>query len=295
MLSSKNASLSPHLVADGVILGISVLGGISFSLVKGALEATSPANLMFLRFSVACLILVPFAWAKRSSWSGDVSLRGAMIGLILFGGFIAHTFGLVYTSASRSGFITSFCVVLVPMLSIILLKKMPGWLAIAGAGLAFWGLYLFTSFDKIQGLAFNLGDALILVSAFLWAGHMIAVGHYAPRLDIFWLVFMQMAVTAIGSLVWSMVSREMVFDLPVGAYGAILFLAIGGTVVITLGQVWAQARTTPTRTAIIWSMEPVFASFFAWFWLGERMGSWGVIGAAFILSGILLAELKPKR
>jgi len=294
-LSSKNASLSPHLVADGVILGISVLGGISFSLVKGALEATSPANLMFLRFSVACLILVPFAWAKRSSGSGDVFLRGAMIGLILFGGFIAHTFGLVYTSASRSGFITSFCVVLVPMLSIILLKKMPGWLAIAGAGLAFWGLYLFTSFDKIQGLAFNLGDALILVSAFLWAGHMIAVGHYAPRLDIFWLVFMQMAVTAIGSLVWSMVSREMVFDLPVGAYGAILFLAIGGTVVITLGQVWAQARTTPTRTAIIWSMEPVFASFFAWFWLGERMGSWGVIGAAFILSGILLAELKPKR
>jgi drug/metabolite transporter (DMT)-like permease len=81
--------------------------------------------------------------------------------------------------------------------------------------------------------------------------------------------------------------------LPPGVYGAAFYLALTCTVLAYLGQTWAQARTTPTRTAIILSMEPVFAALFAWFWLGEKMGMWGWMGAGSILAGILLAELGP--
>ena len=291
----KPFSFSPHLAADGVVLLISVLGGGSFALVKLALEGTSPANFIFLRLSVATISLLPFAWLKRRSWSTEFCRAGVVIGLLMFGGFITQTLGLVYTSASRGGFITTFYVILVPFLSIVLLRQMPGWLAISASGLAFAGLYLFTTADKVQGLPFNVGDVLILVSAFLWAGHIVAVGHYSPRMDTFWLLFLQLGIASIGSCLWSALAGDMTLNLPAATLGEILVLAVACTVLITLGQVWAQARTSPTRTAIIWSTEPVFAAFFAWWWVGERMGVWGWVGCAFILGGILLVELGPKK
>jgi len=81
--------------------------------------------------------------------------------------------------------------------------------------------------------------------------------------------------------------------LPGEIYGAALYLAVACTILAYLGQTWAQARTTPVRTAIILSMEPLFAALFAWWWIGERLGWWGWMGAGLILWGIILAELRP--
>jgi drug/metabolite transporter (DMT)-like permease len=292
-LSGKESSSSPHLVADGILLGVSVFWGTSFAIVKEALEVASPANFLFIRFSMACLILLPAAWARRRSWSKQLLWPGALVGFFLFGAFFTQAWGLVYTSASRSGFITGLSVILVPLFSIILLRQMPGWSAMLGAGLAFFGLYLLASGDQAQGLPFNLGDMLTLVCAVFWASHILALGRYSPGADTFWLTFIQLLTAGIGSFTGAGLSGTLSLALPGKVYGAALYLAIACTILAYLGQTWAQARTTPTRTAIILTMEPVFAALFAWWWLGERLGLWGWIGAGLILGGILSAELKP--
>jgi drug/metabolite transporter (DMT)-like permease len=291
-LAKIETSSSSHLAADGVLLGVSIFWGTSFAIVKEALVETSPANFLFIRFLFACLLILPVGWSRRRSWSKEFLKPGTIIGFFLFGAFLTQAWGLVFTSASRSGFITGLSVILVPLLSIILWRQVPARLAMLGASLAFLGLYLLTSADQAQGLPFNWGDVLTLICAFFWAGHILTLGRYSPGGDTFWLTFLQLMAACAGSFVWVSLSGKLNLILPTSVYGAALYLAVACTLLAYLGQTWAQSRTTPTRTAIILSIEPVLAALFAWWWLGERMGVWGWMGAGLILSGILLAEIK---
>jgi drug/metabolite transporter (DMT)-like permease len=292
-LLNYKTSPASHWIADAVLLGVSVFWGTSFAIIKEALGETTPANLLFIRFFFSCLLLLPVGWTRRKTFSGEFLKPGVIIGFFLFTAFFTQAWGLVFTTASRSGFITGLSVILVPLLAILVLRQMPARSAMIGAALAFCGLYLLTSADQAQALPFNWGDLLTLICAFFWAGHILALGRYSPGGDTFWLTFIQLATSCIGSLGWVVVSGDLNLRLPPGVYGAAFYLALTCTVLAYLGQTWAQARTTPTRTAIILSMEPVFAALFAWFWLGEKMGMWGWMGAGAILAGILLAELGP--
>ena len=290
---NNNAIPASHWIADAVLLGVSVFWGTSFAIIKEALGETTPANLLFIRFFFSCLLLLPVGWTRRKTFSGEFLKPGVIIGFLLFTAFFTQAWGLVFTTASRSGFITGLSVILVPLLAILVLRQMPARSAMVGAALAFCGLYLLTSADQAQALSFNWGDLLTLICAFFWAGHILALGRYSPEGDTFWLTFIQLSTSCIGSLGWVVLSGDLNLRLPPGVYGAAFYLALTCTVLAYLGQTWAQARTTPTRTAIILSMEPVFAVLFAWFWLGEKMGMWGWMGAGSILAGILLAELGP--
>jgi len=292
LLNDKTSSAS-HWIADAVLLGVSVFWGTSFAIIKEALGETTPANLLFIRFLFSCLLLLPVGWVRRKSWSRDFLKPGVLIGFFLFTAFFTQAWGLVFTTASRSGFITGLSVILVPLLGILVFRQIPARSALVGAALAFYGLYLLTSADQTQALSFNWGDFLTLICAFFWAGHILVLGRYSPGGDAFWLTFIQLATSCAGSLGWVALTGDFNLRLPPGVYGAAFYLALTCTVLAYLGQTWAQARTTPTRTAIILSMEPVFAAFFAWFWLGEKMGLWGWMGAGSILAGILLAELGP--
>jgi drug/metabolite transporter (DMT)-like permease len=276
--------------ADGILLLVSAFWGTSFAIVKESLPLTTPANFLFIRFSLACLLLLPLAWVRRGVFPKELFWKGGLIGIFLFLAFLTQTWGLAFTSASRSGFITGLSVVLVPLLSILILRQMPGWLPITGAVLAFAGLYLLTAADQVQQLPFNVGDLLTLICAALWAGHILTLGRFSPGGDTFWLTYMQLLTGGGGSLIWAISTGELEFDLPGAVYGAAFYLAVACTILAYLGQTWAQARTSPTRTAIILSMEPVFAAFFAWLWIGEKLGTWGWIGAGCILAGILIVE-----
>jgi drug/metabolite transporter (DMT)-like permease len=282
------------LWADGVLFLVSFFWGTSFAIVKEALPLTTPANFLFVRFAFACLLLLPVAWARRGTFSRDLCRKGGLIGVFLFTAFLTQTYGLAFTSASRSGFLTGLSVILVPLLSILVLRQMPGGRPLGGAFLAFSGIYLLTAADPVQHLPFNIGDALTLVSAVLWAGHILALGRYSPGGDTFGLAFLQLATSGLGSLIWAVSTGELDLRLPPPVYGAALYLAVACTILAYLGQTWAQARTAPTRTAVILSLEPVFAALFAWYWIGERMGLWGWMGAAGILGGILLVETVKK-
>jgi len=282
-------STRPFL-ADGVLLLVSAFWGTSFAIVKEALPLTTPANFLFIRFALACLLLLPLAWARRETFSRELMWKGGLVGAFLFTAFLTQTWGLAFTSASRSGFLTGLSVILVPLLSILILRQMPGRLPLIAALLAFAGLYLLTAADQVQKLPFNIGDALTLICAVLWAGHILALGRFSPGGDTFGLAFLQLLTAGVGSLIWAVATGGLAFRLPPLVYGSALYLAVACTILAYLGQTWAQARTSPTRTAILLSMEPVFAALFAWYWLGEKLGPWGWAGAGCILAGILLVE-----
>jgi len=282
-------STRPFL-ADGVLLLVSAFWGTSFAIVKEALPLTTPANFLFIRFALACLLLLPLAWARRETFSRELMWKGSLVGAFLFTAFLTQTWGLAFTSASRSGFLTGLSVILVPLLSILILRQMPGRLPLIAALLAFAGLYLLTAADQVQKLPFNIGDALTLICAVLWAGHILALGRFSPGGDTFGLAFLQLLTAGVGSLIWAVATGGLAFRLPPLVYGSALYLAVACTILAYLGQTWAQARTSPTRTAILLSMEPVFAALFAWYWLGEKLGPWGWAGAGCILAGILLVE-----
>jgi drug/metabolite transporter (DMT)-like permease len=284
-----------YLAADAVLFGVSVFWGTSFAIIKEALGETPPENLLFLRFFLACLVLLPVGWRRRKTWSGEFLKPGILIGFFLFTAFFTQAWGLVFTTASRSGFLTGLSVIFVPLLSICIFRHMPPRPTLLGAGLAFFGLYLLTSADRIQALPFNRGDLLTLISAVFWAAHILALGRFSPGGDTFWLTFVQLVTSCVGSLGWVSLTGKLDLRVSIGVWGAATYLAVFCTLLAYLGQTWAQARTAPTRTAIILSMEPVFAALFAWFWLGERMGLWGWMGAGLILGGIFLAELKAVR
>jgi len=279
-----------HFLADGILAVVSLFWGTSFAVVKEALLLTPPPNFLFIRFALACLFLFPFAWARRHSFSKEAFWKGGLAGILLFFAFLTQTWGLSLTSASRSGFITGLYVVLVPFLSILVLGHVPEKASIIGALLAFGGLYLITTADTVQRLPMNAGDLLTLISAFLWAAHILALGRFSPGGNPFWLVFMQLLTCGVGSLIWAGSTRELNLALPLPVYGAALYLAVACTLLAYLGQTWAQARTSPMQTAIILALEPVFAAIFAWLWIGERMGLWGWIGAGCIWAGILAVE-----
>ena len=285
---------SPHLAAELHLLLVALLWGAQFPLVKTVMAITTPANFMAIRFSMAVLLLIPVAWAKRASWSNKVLWPGVLAGLFLFGVFITQTYGLVFTSASRSGFITGLNVILVPLLTILIFRKMPGKFALIGSGLAFGGLYLLSAADKTQGLPFNIGDVLTIGCAFLCAGHLLVLNWYSPRHDSFWLTMLQLLVVLAGSLIWAGLAGELTIQLPGRTLGIGLFLAVTCTIYAFWAMTWAQARTTATRTAIIFALEPVFAALFAWWWLAERLGPIGLAGGGLILFGIVLAEVRPQ-
>ena len=281
-------------LADLMLLTVTLFWGMSFPVIKDTLDSVGVSTLVFLRFALAVIALLPVALVRRNGFRREALLPGLICGAFLFAAFLFQAVGLQYTTASRSGFITGLNVVLVPLFTMLLFRKMPGKAALAGVLLAFGGLYFLTSADRSSGVPFNQGDVWTICCAVFIAGHILFVGRYAPGRDHFWLTFIQFVVVAGGGAVWAGISGEMTLSLPWAAYGKIAFLAVLCTVYAFWTQTWAQQHTTPTRTALIFTMEPVFAAVFAWLWLQETMGLWGWAGAAMILAGILLAEIKPQ-
>ena len=292
MSGEKNHRL--RRLADLMLVAVTLFWGMSFAAIKDALNAVEVSNLLFIRFSLASLVLLPLAVSRWKKFQARVVAPGLVCGSFLALAFLTQALGLMYTTASRSGFITGLNVILVPLFTIFLFRKMPGKAALVGAGLAFLGLYFLTSADQSSGVPFNQGDAWTLACAFFVAGHILLVGRFSPGQDHFWLTFIQFLAIAGAGAIWAGAQGEIKLVLPWSALGEIAFLAVFCTVCAFWTQTWAQQYTTPTRTALIFTMEPVFATFFAWLWLGETLGLWGWVGAALILAGILLAELRPK-
>ncbi|MEX2261904.1 MAG: DMT family transporter [Bryobacteraceae bacterium] len=279
--------------ADFALLGNTLIWGATFVLVKTALQDISSLLFIAIRFFIAAgALALAFRFRPAILFSQPGALRGGIIvGAFLFAGYFFQTAGLRYTTASKSAFITGLSIPLVPILGAIVYRRWPRVRDVAGIVVATGGMALLTLQD--ERIAFNRGDVLTMFCAAAFAGHIVSLGHFSKTLGFESLSVLQVATAAIlagGSFWWVedwFVEWRPAVVIALGVTG-LLATAVAFTV-----QAWAQQHTTATRTALIFSMEPVFAALTAFAVLGEMLPQQGIFGAILILGGVLLVELKP--
>lgn len=255
-------------------------------MVKEAVSQVGVFTFLALRFLFAALVLALLFWPHLRASSRHEFLAGALVGLFLFGGYSFQTIGLKYTSASKAGFITGLSVVIVPLLSTLLLRRKPDLDALVGVGLATIGLGLLT----LKGLSMAPGDLWVLGGAVAFALQIVALGRFAPQMKPSSLAAIQVATVALLSapLAWAMEGSPPHIGEQV--WVTILFTGIMATSLALLVQSKAQRFTSPTHTALIFAMEPVFAALFGYMLLQERLGWRGLLGCALILTGMVVGE-----
>lgn len=280
-----------RLQADLWIVVLSAIWGCTFVVTKRALQDVSPLLFILLRFVIAtCLLywMVPRGALSRRALGG-----GAVTGVLLFTGFATQTTGIQYTTPARSAFITGMYLVFTPLLAVVVKRRWPSLDSLLGVSLATAGLYLLTR-PTDAGAGFGPGEGLTLMCALAFAGHLLAVDHYTRRFDKSAIAFLQVAVVAL------LAAPAVLLETPRLAATPRLWLALGITSLLaTAAAFWilntVQAWTTPTRAAIIFAAEPVFAAITSWVVEGEALTSGALAGAGLIVAGMLAAELSPLR
>jgi drug/metabolite transporter (DMT)-like permease len=290
--------------------------GSTFVLVKNALGDATPAAFNLIRMALAFVILAVAYhrfWRFIRKWH---IVAGAVVGLFMTVGYQLQTIGLVYTTPSKSAFITGLVVVIVPLLSVIPCLRPPGthaprWNAFLGAGLAFAGIILLTAPTSLRhngpgfGWSFvlsflpdpstiNIGDVLTFGCAIAFAFHCLALSHFSPR-----IAFHSLALLQVGFCALFMALSLPVIEHPHVCWTPRLMVALGITALLATAaaysiQSWAQSVLPATHMALVLTLEPVFAWITSFLITGERLGLRPASGALLILAGIVVTEVAPQ-
>jgi len=285
-------SFKKRIRADLALLFVVVVWGTTFAIMKGIFNTITPFYFLALRFSLATLVLCLIFNKRLRNLDWETIKLGVLAGIFLFGGYAFQVTGLKLTTASKAGFITGLAVVLVPLLSAIIFKKMPSFMTWLGVILATIGLALLTFTGQF---IFNFGDLLVLSCAFSLALHILLVDKYVKKRDSILLAIIQIATVALLSIISTLLEGSYVAVSNPNIWFGIAYMAILGTALAFVIQNKAQTFTTPTRTAIIFSMEPVVGAIFAYLYLGEIITTRGYWGGGLIVVGMLLAEVNFKK
>lgn len=273
------------------LLLVTVIWGGTFPILKLLVGELHPFYLVGLRFLLAFVALTFLCRARFSRLNRKVGAAGVTLGLLLWGAFITQTIGIQSTTASKAAFITALSVVLTPILATVLLRKHPGPEAIIGVILATAGLALLT-LDFAAPVMLQSGDLWVLACAFLYALQIIMVDRHAASCDSLLLTWVEVGTVALVGLGVAIAVAPVPSLGQVGVLAGLAYLAFLGTAVAQFLQVKMQRYTSPTRVALIFSMEPVFAAAFAFLFLNERLPWQGWWGAGLVMAGLLVSELR---
>jgi drug/metabolite transporter (DMT)-like permease len=280
--------MSVRLKAELMLVAICIVWGLSFIVVKEALAYASPLAFIAVRFVLAgvasAIILRP---GVRHLTRGALR-AGLVLGLFLLGGYVLQVSGLVLTTPSKSAFITAFSVVLVPV--ILALGGVPlarSNVIAAVAGLL--GLYVLLAPSGAHEI--NRGDLLTLAGSVSFALYIVFVGRYAGRFDFRTLVPAQLLVVGLGAALALPFDSHATVQWTPSFLAALAMTAFLATVLAFSVQNWAQRYTPPAHTALILSLEPVFAALASRLITGEHMGGRLIAGSVLMLGGILISEV----
>ena len=278
------------LLATLVLLAMTASWGSTFFLIRDLLDRVPTTDFLAVRFliaTVAMLLVAPRAVARLTPESRR---HAVVLGGIYGVAQILQTAGLAHTPASVSGFVTGMYVVLTPLLAAALLRTRIGgltWLAVA---LAAAGLGVLT----LQGLSVGYGEAITLVAASLYALHIVGLGAWSDPRQALGMSIVQIGVITV--ICWVVTIPDGVVLPQTGAdWGSVVYMALVAGAAAMLAQTWAQAHLPPTRSAIIMSMEPVFAATFAVWLGGEAATARMLLGGLMVLTAMLLVEVAPRR
>ncbi|MGQ0506049.1 MAG: DMT family transporter [Myxococcaceae bacterium] len=276
------------LKADLVLAVITAFWGGTFVVVQGALDHADPFSFLVMRFFVGATAATLVA--RLHLFHGPTLRAGLLLSVFLFGGYVLQTFGLVYTTPSRSAFITGLCVILVPFVSMTVLRRVPRVATWIGVALSVVGLYVLTGgFASPEGTQELKGDLLTLGCALCFACHITLIERCANQVHPIGLVAVQLWCVCLYSAVCLPFTPTHV------EWTSTLLVAVGvcgifASAVAISVQTWAQARTSAVRAALVFSLEPVFAAFYS-SWTGrEVLTVRSYLGGALMFGGVVAAE-----
>jgi drug/metabolite transporter (DMT)-like permease len=296
-----------------VLAGVTVLWGSTFIITKDIVRDAPPLTYLVFRFGLAALLLTAVYWRHAGWRDRRLLIDGTILGVLNSLGLILQVFGQAYTTASKSAFITSLNTPLVPIVALLLYGTRPSLPQLAAVLLATLGLMLLTY--PAGGARWNAGDLLTVGCALFYAFTIVQIARRAPRHDARPLTAVQLVTSALTFAVALIIvhmhikivpahqlpdyarlqARPLLFSPRLIAEG--VYMALVCTV-LTFGlQTWAMARMAATHAAIIFALEPVFATVIAVGIEGsaEWPGARGATGALLVMLAVAASELPRRR
>jgi drug/metabolite transporter (DMT)-like permease len=268
------------------LIFVTAVWGVTFVQVKDAVAIYPLFAFLAVRFAIASATLA-FPAAKRMRGLGRSGVAaGAFLGLLLAAGYALQTAGLERTTVSSTGFITGMYVVLTPLIALVLYRSRIGLGAWVGVLVATAGLAMLSGIHAGS----VTGDLLVLAGAGVYSFQIVLMERYAPRFDALAFTFVEMAAAFLGLLVVALTLGDLGVPRGWTVWGALLVTGVFASALGYLVQTWAQRRTSATRTALAFTMEPVWTAFFGYTLAGDRLGALGWGGCVAIMAGIVLAE-----
>jgi drug/metabolite transporter (DMT)-like permease len=278
----ENRAVRPLLA----LIFVTAVWGVTFVQVKDAVAIYPLFAFLAVRFAIASATLA-FPAAKRVRGLGRSGVTGgAFLGLLLAAGYALQTAGLERTTVSSTGFITGMYVVLTPLIALVLYRSRIGLAAWVGVLVATAGLAMLSGIHAGS----VTGDLLVLAAAAVYSFQIVLMERYAPRFDALAFTFVEMAAAFLGLLVVALALGDLGVPRGWTVWGALLVTGVFASALGYLVQTWAQRRTSATRTALAFTMEPVWTAFFGYTLAGDRLGLLGWAGCAVIMSAIAVSE-----
>lgn len=278
-----------QLKGDVIMLVVTMLWGSSYLFMKMGLHTMEGFNIVGLRFSIAFIVAAAIFYKRFKHVNLETLKYGLILGFIIFATMSSVTIAVEFTTVSNAGFLFSLAVVFVPLLLAIFFKQMPEIKIVIGVLLAVTGIGLLT---LNSGLQINHGDILVISGALLYAIYILITDKAIKKVDAMNLGISQLGFAGAFGLLFSFLFEKST-HLPSTTEGwiAILALSIFCSAIGFIGQTIAQQYTTPTRTGLIFSLEPVFAALFAFMFIGEVLSVKGYVGAMLVLIGVLSTKI----
>jgi drug/metabolite transporter (DMT)-like permease len=279
-----------RLLATAALLAVTACWGSTFFLIRDLLERVPVLDFLAVRFAIASVAVFLLAPRALGRLSPRARKNAVVLGLLYGVAQILQTAGLAHTPASVSGFITGLYVVCTPLLAALILRSRItastwGAVVLATAGLALLSL---------NGLSIGYGEALTFVAAVLYALHIVGLGAWAGAREAMGMTLVQLVVITVVCFA-ATVPDGIVLPQTPADWLSVVYMAVFAGALALAGQTWAQAHLPPTRAAIIMTMEPVFAAFFAVLLGGESLTLRMAVGGAMVLTAMLTVELAPRR
>ncbi|WP_416201972.1 DMT family transporter [Acinetobacter sp. NIPH 2100] len=269
-----------------------MIWGGTFLAVQYALNFSTPMFFVGCRFAVATLAIFLISMKSMRGLTLKETMAGAAIGVLIAIGYGTQTIGLQTILSSESAFLTALYVPLVPFLMWMIFQKRPPLMTWVGTALAFIGLIFLTG-NGFSNINFSYGQILTLICAFAVALEIILIGYFAGKVNLRRVTVIQLAVASLLSFA----SMPMVGEhsIPNFSWSLVIFaVALGLTsALIQFVMNWAQRMVDPTRAAIIYAGEPVWAGVIGRI-AGERLTLLALFGGLLVVLGILVSELKFK-
>jgi drug/metabolite transporter (DMT)-like permease len=287
---TRRTTARTSLLATAALLAMTACWGSTFFLIHDLLDRMPVVDFLAVRFTIAAVAMLVLAPRAVGRLSPDKRRHAVVLGVLYGLAQILQTAGLAHTPASVSGFITGMYVVCTPLFAAAILKTRIGALTWGAVLLALAGLGVLT----LEGFSVGYGEALTLVAAMLYALHIVGLGAWSRPADAIGMTILQVIVIAVICTI-AAVPGGIALPERTGDWVSVVYMALFAGAAALLGQTWAQAHLPPTRAAIIMSMEPVFAAFFAVLFGEDALTSRMALGGAMVLTAMLVVELVPRR